>query len=109
MSLTKWRLRPILGSLAFLLVVLIVASELTGEYSRVDSPDGQYYAIARYYLYEALVPMMPGGGGDKSGHVTIYTREGRSCGQVPVDIVSRIYDLQWSPGRAEIRLVASWD
>ena len=28
--------------------------------------------------------MGPGQAGDKSGHVTIYTAEGRSCGRAPV-------------------------
>ena len=53
--------------------------------------------------------MGPGQAGDKSGHVTIYTAEGRSCGRAPVEMVSFIRDLEWTGDRAEIRVVAEWD
>lgn len=79
------------------------------EYRRVTSPDGRFQAVAEYRRYEALVPMFPGGGGDKPGFVTVYTREGVSCGRVEVPMVQHVYQLAWSPHAAEIRLVARWD
>jgi hypothetical protein len=82
---------------------------LTGEYSRVTSPDGRFYAVATFPIWQSYVPMLPGQGGDKSGSVTVYTSDGRSCGRAPVEMVSFIRDLEWGTNRAEIRLVAEWD
>ena len=82
---------------------------LTGEYSRVASPDGRFYAVATFPIWQRYVPVMSGQAGDKSGCVTVYTAEGRSCGRAPVEMVSCIRDLVWSTDHAEIRLVAEWD
>ncbi len=99
------------GSAAALLVgvAAVAAAFSLGEYTRVASPDGRFHAVAEYRRYEALVPMFPGGGGDKPGFVTIYTREGASCGRVPVPMVQRVHELQWGADVAEIRLAARWD
>ena len=82
---------------------------LTSEYSRVSSPDGRFCAVATFSLWQRYVSMKPGQVGDKSGCVTVYTADGRSCGRAPVKMVSFIRDLEWSTDRAEIRLVAEWD
>ena len=82
---------------------------LDGEYSRVASPDGRFYAVATYPIWQCCVPMMAGQAGDKSGSVTVYTADGRSCGRAPVEMVSFIRDLEWRTDRAAIRLVAEWD
>ena len=87
----------------------MAAAFSVAEYLRVTSPDGRFHAVAEYRRYEALVPMFPGGGGDKPGFVTVYTREGASCGRVAVPMVQGIHELQWGPGAAEIRLLARWD
>lgn len=82
---------------------------LTGEYSRVASPNGRFYAVATFPIWQRYVPMMPGQAGDKSGCVTVYTADGRSCGRAPVAMISFIRELEWSTDHAEIRLVAEWD
>jgi len=97
------------GSVLVCLIVLLSPFVLTGEYVRVSGPDGRFYAVATFPIWQRYVPLMPGQSGDRSGSVTVYTADGRSCGRVPVDMVSFIRDLEWKPGRAEIRLVAAWD
>lgn len=82
---------------------------MTEEYSRVSSPDRRFYAVASCPIWQQYVPMAPGGAGDKSGYVTVYTREGKSCGRTPVEMVWMIQDLKWSGDNAELRLVANWD
>lgn len=81
------------------------------EYFRVQSPDGQYHAVATVSAWRTFFPLMPGQGGDKPGDITVYQGKSdtRSCGRVAVDSVSAIYELEWLPDRAEIRLVASWN
>ena|SRR3989442_2744055 len=99
----------ILSVIICLAVLAMLPFVLTGEYSRVRSPDGRFYAIATFPIWERYYPMMPGQSGDKSGYVTIYTADGHSCGRTSVDMVSSIRDLEWRSDRAEIRLVAEWD
>ena len=82
---------------------------LTREYSRVTSPDGRFYAVATFPIWQSFVPTMPGGSGDKSGSVTVYTAGGISCGRAPVEMVWFIQDMEWTTNHAEIRLVAEWD
>src|SRR5689334_15534445 len=79
-----------LGTLASLPFVI------TAESRRVTSPDGRFYAVATCPIWQYYVPMSPGSGGDKSGYVTVFTREGKSCGRVPVDMVWMIQDIKWS-------------
>lgn len=97
------------SAIASLIVLALLPFVLTGQYSRVSSPDGRFYAVATFPIWQRYVPMMAGQSGDKSGYITIYTAEGHSCGRTPVDMVSFIGDLKWSTHRAEIRLVAEWD
>ena len=99
----------ILSAIACLLVLTLLPFVLTGQYSRVSSPDGRFYAVATFPIWQRYVPMMTGQSADKSGYITIYTADGRSCGRTSVEMVSFIQDLEWSTGRAEIRLVAEWD
>ena len=82
---------------------------LTREYSRINSPNGRYHAVATYPIWKSFVTMTPGQSGDKSGTITIYTADGSSCGSVSVAMVSQIGDLEWSPDHAQIPAVAEWD
>ena len=97
------------GALACFATLAPLPFALTGEYSRVTSPDGRFYAVATFPIWQSLIPMMPGSSGDKSGSVTIYAAGGGSCGRTPVDMVRFIQDLEWTTNHAEIRLVAEWD
>ena len=92
--------------ICFLLALPLV---LAGEYIRVTSPDGRFHAVAIYPMWRALIPMMPGQGGDKPGQVEVVSAAGASCGRVAVERVSAIQGLEWHGDRAEIRLVAEWD
>jgi hypothetical protein len=98
-----------LGSALALVPLLSLPFVLTGEYSRVSSPDGSFYAVATFPIWQRYILMMPGQSGDKSGSVAVYTADGRSCGRVPVEMVSFIRGLEWSANGAEIPLVAEWD
>jgi hypothetical protein len=108
MTIKKSRLRLLLGLFALLMVSIIIGSQVTAQYRRIDSPDGRHYAVARYYLYEVIIPKMPGSGGDKSGHITVYSKDGQSCGRVPVSLVSSIDDLRWGSDEAVIPALATW-
>jgi hypothetical protein len=80
------------------------------EYSRVPSPDGRHFAVAKYRAYEGWLPRMPGGSGDKSGWLVIETKDGKQVGTVDLGMVSEIAGLQWAkdtlwvPGHGEIKL-----
>jgi hypothetical protein len=89
--------------------LLLTTLFLPVQYGRVDSPDHRFYAVATFPGWQGYIPAGPGQAGDKSGHVTVYTADGYSCGRAPVDMVSFISDLKWSRDRAEIPVVAEWD
>jgi hypothetical protein len=93
----------VIGMLASLPLVI------TTESWRVTSPDGRFYAVVTSPIWQSYVSVMPGGGSDKSGYVTVYTREGKSCGRAPVEMVWMIQDMEWSETNAELKLVAEWD
>jgi hypothetical protein len=80
---------------------------------RAASPDGAFEAVARTALVNLLIPVMPGQSGDRAGRVTIYRRDGRSCGSAPVEMVWMIHDLHWAlagkPREASLVAVATWD
>ncbi len=97
------------SALACLAALASLPFVLTGEYSRVTSPDGRFYALATYPIWQSFVPMAPGSSGDRSGSITVYTAGGSFCGRAPVDMVRFIQDLEWTTNHAEIRLVADWD
>ncbi len=65
--------------LILLFAVLIIAVSqlycLKLHYKTVTSPCGKYRAEAYYYFREAIMPMMPGGSGDKSGRLYIVRNE----------------------------------
>ena len=108
MRINPFKRRLLLGGLLFIALAASIFLP-SGEYQRLSSPDGRFYAIARYPLWQSFVPVMPGGGGDMSGSITIYSREGNSCGRAPVDMVSLIGDVRWSADEARIPAVAEWD
>ncbi len=106
---TRRRTIVALSTIACLVAMVLLPFVLTSQYARVTSPDGRFYAVASFPMWQSYVPMMPGQSGDKPGYITIYTADGRSCGRTAVEMVSFIRDLEWGTGRAEIRLVAAWD
>jgi hypothetical protein len=82
------------------------------EHARRESPDGAFVAVAHTQPFYALIPVMPGAGGDKPGRITVYRGE-ENCGSAWVEMVSFFYDLRWLldgwPRRAEIRLAVTWN
>lgn len=56
---------------------------------------------------------MPGHGSDKPGRMTLYRKDGRSCGSVALAVVSFAYDLTWDlesrPRTARIGPIATWN
>jgi hypothetical protein len=50
------------------------------EYLRVNSPDGKYTAIVTCRRYASLLPIFPGGSGDKSGFIRIEGPGGSNYG-----------------------------
>jgi hypothetical protein len=97
------------GCVTLILALASLPFVLTAEYRRVTSPDGRFYAVATYPIWQAYVPMSPGSSGDKSGYIAVYTRDGKSCGRVSVEMVWFIQDIQWGVSTAEVPLVADWD
>lgn len=82
------------------------------EYARQETADGRFVVVATSARFRTWIPMAPGSGGDKPGTITVYTRDGRSCGGVPVDFVSQLYEVQEDPARPHtlwLPLVAEWD
>ena len=99
----------IAGLLCLALLSMLVASRVTTEYSRVTSPDGRFYAVAKYRPYLSFIPMSPGRSSDKPGFVTVFTSDGISCGRAAIPMLQNFAELQWRPDAAEIRLIAEWD
>ena len=81
----------------------------TTEYTRMSGQSGRFYAVAEYRTYLSFIPMMPGSSSDKPGFVTIYTRDGESCGRASLPMLQDFYSLQWLGDTAEIPMVAQWD
>lgn len=79
------------------------------EYQRVYSPDERFYIVAEYPAYQGWLPVMPGGGGDKAGYVTLYTADGQKLRSDKLDMMQMIGDLHWSSDSVEIRTVLLWD
>jgi hypothetical protein len=105
--------RAVVLGLAILagLAVVLFAPLLT--YREVDSPDGEFTAVARSSVFYSLVARMPGQGGDKPGRVTIFRKDGRSCGSAEIDMVSMVGDVRWrlnsKPREASIAGTATWN
>ncbi|GAA5496326.1 hypothetical protein Rhal01_02509 [Rubritalea halochordaticola] len=79
------------------------------EYERLPSPDGRYTAIVSYPRYATALPALPGGGGDKAGHIHIIDAAGESYGELPLFMLSQANDLEWTRGGARIKGVGEWD
>jgi hypothetical protein len=99
----------ICGALMVLVLLLFVPIM---RHKRFQSPDGRFAVVLQTQPIYALIPTMPGGGGDLPARATLY--EGRkSCGAVWLEMASLADDLQWQldskPRAAEIRLVGRWN
>ena len=92
------------------LTAIVVSALWPHEFTRVSSPDGRHVAVVHYRAYEGWLPIFPGASGDKSGWVTVFTKEGKKRGPSVLDMVSDIQGLRWYPeavwvpGHGEIRL-----
>ena len=99
--------------LAFLaaLAAILFAPLLT--YREVQSPDGEFIAIAKASLFRSSIPVMPGQSGDKPGRIIIVRKDGWSCGSAAVDMVSLVDDIRWyldsKPREASIVATARWN
>lgn len=92
-----------------LIGAVICSSFRLTEQIRVHSPDGRFYAVAASRIWQSYLPMSPGGGSDKPGYVTIFTKQGTPCGTVHVPMIWMIEEIQWSATTAHLRTVAEWD
>jgi hypothetical protein len=101
-------------------ILLVVAAALAAllftplpSTRTTESPDGEFIAVVKTGLFDSLLPVMPGQGGDKPGSVTMMRKDGRSCGSAALDMVSYIYDLRWEldrkPRFASIGLIVTWN
>ncbi|MBC2600533.1 hypothetical protein [Puniceicoccus vermicola] len=79
------------------------------EYQKIKSPDGRFEATAYYHRYKEWLPLSPGQGGDKSGWIKIESLSGENFGDLKVDRISRINEIEWTPGTAEIKLLGTWN
>jgi hypothetical protein len=93
--------------------IATLASLPLDPFRRAESPDAAFIAIATRPYFYALVPMMPGQSGDAPGRITIYRKDGRSCGSAPVDMVWMMQDLHWElsgvPREASLTAIAAWN
>ena len=82
-------------------------------FREMPSLDGAFVAVVRTRMIEALIPVMPGHGSDRPGRVTLYRKDGRSCGSAGLVMVSLAYDLHWEldakPRTARIGPIATWN
>lgn len=82
-------------------------------FREMASPDGAFVAVMRTRLFDSLLPVMPGQGSDRPGRVTLYRKDGRSCGSAALAMVSFAYDLSWNldarPRTARIGPIATWN
>ena len=79
------------------------------EHDRVHSPDGRFYAVVACRAWRSYIPTNPGGGSDKPGHITVFARDGTSCGTVPVPMALMIQEIRWSTNTAHLQTIADWD
>jgi hypothetical protein len=101
------------SAVPLLILVVVVGAALfaglrTEEYARVTSPDGRFYAVATYRAYQACVPRMPGGGGDKPGFIEVFRRDGVSCGRADVVMVNELTSIRWDADEASLPVEAVW-
>ena len=104
--------RPLLIVVAVVAAVMALLLSPVQQHWRTQSPDGAFAAVARSQPIRSLIPILPGGGSDKPGRVTVY-RGDQPCGSAAVPMVSYVYDVRWEldakPRRAELRLIATWN
>jgi hypothetical protein len=95
---------------AFLLfaTLISVAAFWPQEYRRISSPDGKYFAVAKYRACQSWLPMFPGHSGDKSGWIVVSKKDGTKIGKADVDMIWMIQDIDWKPATAELPLVVTW-
>ena len=95
---------------AIISVCLIAFSAFHAEeYNRSVSPDGKYIAIAKYHAFRAWIPMMPGGSGDKSGWIEVFSKDGKYFGSHSVEMVSFIQEIEWSRDSAYLKFAGEWN
>jgi hypothetical protein len=103
----------LLATAAALIIVILLAVIPLVPVRRAESPDGAFEALATTARINLLIPVMPGQSGDHPGRITIYAKDGRSCGSAPVDMVWMIQDLRWDlagkPREASLVATAKWD
>jgi hypothetical protein len=107
-----WRV-CLLAAISALIAAISLAFTPLVPVRHADSPDGAFEAVARTAPINLLIPVMPGQSGDHAGRITIYTKDGRSCGSASVDMVWMIHDLRWdlarNPREASLVALATWD
>jgi hypothetical protein len=106
-------LGALLATVAALIIVISLAFIPLVPVRSAESPDGAFEAVATTARINLLIPVMPGQSGDQPGRITIYTKDGRSCGSSPVDMVWMVHDLRWDlarkPREASLVARAKWD
>jgi hypothetical protein len=113
MSLSELKKRPVIYTCACLLAALALAftslyvarRALAEEYTTIWSPDARYKIVVYGY---PMLPAMPGQGGDASGFVRLYDKDGRVLEEKDVDMVQLIEQVDWEEGKVDIKLFAKW-
>jgi hypothetical protein len=112
MPMRKAHLVLLLAAVAVALAGYLLFLPLIADRA-ATSPDGAFIAQTTVAPIMLLIPVMPGQGGDKPGRVTVYGKDGRSCGSAALDMVSMVSAIRWRldarPRRAELIAVAAWD
>ncbi len=90
-----------------LLIIFFLFRDI--EHKRIDSPNGLYYVVISYRLYNSLMPIMPGGSNDKSGFATMYNSDGHLLGTLPIPMLSMASDIVWENDTASIKLIGEWN
>ena len=80
------------------------------EYSRKNSPDGQYFEIVSVRpMYYLPLPILGWGvHSDSSGFISIEDLQGNSFGEAPV-VLLQSAELTWDSGQAYLGAWAEWD
>jgi len=96
-----------------LLLVLALASGFClfsrVEVERFSAQPGDYTVVVSKRRYESFMMRAPGDGRGAPGFIELFDNEGKSCGRIPVPMISCRDDLRWSSAGAEIPLVGEWD
>src|SRR5262249_54334656 len=90
---TPWIVMGVVGLISAALGALFFLPLLT--YRQERSPDGWFTVTAKTRLFDSIIAVMPGQGGDKPGRVTLFGADGRFCGAARLPMVNLIYDLRW--------------